>query len=161
VIFLEHKHLYRQTYNKGVYPGPEYAIPFGLAAKVREGRDLTIVTYGALVQRSLTAAQRLAEEGIEAEILDLRTLQPYDWEAIADSVRRTSRCLVVHEEMRTFGYGAEIAARVQEELFHDLDAPVRRVGALDCHVAYAPELEEAILPQSATVEAAARDLARF
>jgi len=161
VIFLEHKHLYRQTYNKGIYPGPEYTIPFGLAARVREGRHLTIVTYGALVHRSLQAAQRLAEEGIEAEILDLRTLNPYDWDSIAESVRRTNRCLVVHEEMRSFGYGAEIAARIQEELFHELDAPVRRVGALDCHVAYAPELEEAILPQPATVEAAARDLARF
>jgi 2-oxoisovalerate dehydrogenase E1 component len=161
VIFLEHKHLYRQTYNKGVYPGPEYRIPFGQAARVREGDTLTIVTYGALVQRSYTAAQKLAAEGIECEILDLRTLAPYDWEAIAESVRRTNRCLIVHEEMRSWGYGAEIAARIQEELFHDLDAPVRRVGAMDCHVAYAPELEEVILPQVTDVEAAARELARF
>ena len=161
VIFLEHKHLYRQTYNKGVYPGPEYVLPFGQAAKTREGDTLTIVTYGALVHRSYQAAQRLAAEGIECEILDLRTLAPYDWDAIAESVTRTNRCLIVHEEMRAWGYGAEIAARIQEELFHDLDAPVRRVGAMDCHVAYAPELEEVILPQIADVENAARELAQF
>ncbi len=161
VIFLEHKHLYRQTFNKAVYPGPDYQIPFGSAACIREGRDLTIVTYGALVQRSFQAAQRLAQEGIEVEILDLRTLNPYDWESIADSVTRTNRCLIVHEEQRSWGFGAEIAARIQEELFHDLDAPVRRVGALDCHVAYAPELEEVILPQSSTVETAARELFQF
>ncbi|MFQ5655308.1 MAG: thiamine pyrophosphate-dependent enzyme, partial [Planctomycetota bacterium] len=148
VIFLEHKHLYRQTHNKGIDPGSGYTIPFGMASRVREGTGITIITYGALVQRSLVAAGKLAAEaGIEVEILDLRTLNPYDWEAIRESVCKTSRALVVHEEPRSWGFGAEIAARVGEELFEQLDAPVRRVGALDCHVAYAPDLEEVTLPQ--------------
>ncbi len=162
VIFLEHKHLYRQTYNKGAYPGPDFAIPFGLAKRMREGSALTIVTYGALVQRSLAAAKRLAEEdGIEAEVLDLRTLNPYDWEAIAESVRKTNRALVAHEESRSWGFGAEIAARSAEELFDELDAPVRRIGAMDCHVAYCPDLEEVILPQSEGIHAEALALARY
>ncbi|MFN0060015.1 MAG: thiamine pyrophosphate-dependent enzyme [Planctomycetota bacterium] len=162
VIFMEHKHLYRQTYNKGAYPGPDYSIPFGLAAKVRSGQHLTIVTYGALVQRSLAAAKQLAEEhGFEADILDLRTLNPYDWDAIRESVCRTHRVLVAHEESLSWGYGAEIAARIGDELFHELDAPVRRVGSLDCFVAYAPDLEEVILPQPQHILAAARALAQF
>ncbi|MCZ6600797.1 MAG: dehydrogenase E1 component subunit alpha/beta [Acidobacteria bacterium] len=148
VIFMEHKHLYRQTYNKGVYPGPDYMIPFGQAAQVRAGHDITVVTYGALVERSLRAANQLAEEqGMETEILDLRTLNPYDWEAIATSVRRTGKVLVAYEDTRSFGYGAEIAARIADELFEYLDAPVRRVGAMDTWVAYHPDLEEVILPQ--------------
>jgi 2-oxoisovalerate dehydrogenase E1 component len=148
VIFMEHKHLYRQTYNKGVYPGPDYMIPFGHAAQVRAGQDLTVVTYGALVERSLRAANQLAKErGTETEILDLRTLNPYDWEAIATSVRRTGKVLVAYEDTRSFGYGAEIAARIGDELFEYLDAPVRRVGAMDTWVAYHPDLEDAILPQ--------------
>lgn len=162
VIFLEHKHLYRQTYNKGAYPGPDYTVPFGCAARVREGDDLTIVTYGALVHRSNTAARKLAEEhGIEAEVLDLRSLSPYDWEAIAESVQRTNRVLIAHEENRSWGYGAEIAARISEELFDHLDAPVRRVASLDCFVAYAPEVEERILPQIDDVYGAALDLAQY
>jgi 2-oxoisovalerate dehydrogenase E1 component len=161
VLFLEHKHLYRQTHNKGVYPGPDYTIPFGKAARVREGRDVTVVTFGALVHRSLLAAKQAALDGIEAEILDLRTLSPYDWDAVAASVRRTGRLVVAHEDSLSWGYGAEIAARVAGELFEHLDAPVRRVGALDTFVGYNPVLEDAILPQVETIAAALRDIARY
>jgi 2-oxoisovalerate dehydrogenase E1 component len=148
VLFLEHKHLYRQTYNKGRYPGTDYCIPFGKARKVREGKHLTIVTYGALVQRSLVAAKEVSQQqGIEVEILDLRTLNPYDWEAIAESVKKTSKAIVAHEDCLSWGYGAEIAARISDELFEYLDGPVRRIGATDTFVAYAPDVEDAQLPQ--------------
>jgi 2-oxoisovalerate dehydrogenase E1 component len=161
VLFLEHKHLYRQVHNKGAYPGPDYMIPFGRAARAREGRDLTVVTYGALVHRSLQAAKQAALDGIEAEILDLRSLNPYDWDAIAASVRRTGKVLVAHEDSRSWGYGAEIAARIGSELFEFLDAPVRRVGALDTFVGYNPVLEEAILPQVSDLATVIRELARY
>ena len=162
VLFLEHKHLYRQTYNKGAYPGPDYMIPFGRANVVREGDGLTVVTYGATVQRSVRAAERLEEEaGLRAEILDLRTLAPFDWEAVAASVRRTGRLLVVHEDTRSFGFGAEIAAEAGERLFEYLDAPVARVGALDTFVAYAPEVEDEILPQIDDIAEAMGRLARW
>jgi 2-oxoisovalerate dehydrogenase E1 component len=161
VLFLEHKHLYRQTYNKGQYPGPDYMIPFGKAARVREGTDLTVVTFGALVQRSLVAARQAEADGLSPEIIDLRSLAPYDWNAIAESVRKTGRALVVHEDSRSFGYGAEIAARIGDELFEHLDAPVRRVGALDTFVGYNPALEDEILPQVRDVLAAMRDLAKY
>jgi len=161
VLFLEHKHLYRQAYNKGRYPGPDYAIPFGRASRVREGSDLTIVTFGALVQRSLVAARQAEAEGIQAEILDLRTLSPYDWDAIAASVKKTGRALVVHEDNRSWGYGAEIAARIGSELFEWLDAPVQRIGALDTFVGYYPGLENAILPQVSGVLQAIRELKRY
>jgi 2-oxoisovalerate dehydrogenase E1 component len=148
VLFLEHKHLYRQTYNKSAYPGDDFLVPFAKAKTVREGTDLTIITYGALVQRSLVAARNAEQQqGINAEVIDLRTLAPYDWETIAASVRKTSKVIVAHEDTRTHGFGAEIAARVGEELFEYLDAPVRRVAALDTFVAYAPQLEDVILPQ--------------
>jgi len=161
VLFLEHKHLYRQAHNKGVYPGPDYMIPFGRAARVREGSDLTVVTFGALVQRSLVAAKQVALDGVEAEVLDLRSLSPYDGEAIAASVRRTGRVLVAHEDCLSWGYGAEIAARIGQELFEHLDAPVRRVGALDTFVGYNPILENAILPQVDDLATAMRELARY
>jgi 2-oxoisovalerate dehydrogenase E1 component len=161
VLFLEHKHLYRQTYNKSPYPGPDHMIPFGRAARVRPGTDLSVITYGALVERSLRAARILAGEGIEAEVIDLRTLNPFDWEAVADSVRRTGKALVAHEDTLSFGYGAEIAALVADRLFDHLDAPVRRVGAIDAFVAYEPGLEEAILPQIEDLRRAMADLAAY
>jgi len=148
VMFLEHKHLYRQTYNKSVYPGPDYMIPFARAAERRPGSDVVIVTWGALVQRSLLAAQMAEKNGISAGVIDLRTIQPYDFETIAEAVKRTSRVIVAHEDQMTCGFGAEIAARISEELFEYLDAPVTRIGAMDTPVAYAPELEEVILPQT-------------
>ena len=161
VMFLEHKHLYRQAYNKSAYPPDNFMIPFGKAKKVREGKDLTIITYGALVQRSLVAAKQAEQEGTSVEIIDLRSLAPYDWEAIAESVRKTNRVIVAHEDSLSFGYGAEIAARIADELFLDLDAPVRRVCALDTFVAYAPQLEDAILPQSSDVAKAIAELKAF
>jgi 2-oxoisovalerate dehydrogenase E1 component len=161
VLFLEHKHLYRQTYNKGQYPGPEYRIPFGQAAVKRAGSDVTLVTFGALVQRALVAARQLEAEGIQTEVLDLRSLSPYDWEGVARSVRKTGKVIVAHEDARSWGYGAEIAARIADELFENLDAPVRRIGALDTFVGYNPVLEDAILPQVSTITAAIRDLKRY
>src|ERR1035437_3686360 len=146
VLFLEHKRLYRETHDRAPYPGPDFAIPFGKARIVRPGSDLTLITYGALVPRSLQAAERAKREhNIDVEILDLRTLNPYDWESIAASVKKTSRVIVAHEDMISWGYGAEIAARIADELFDSLDAPVRRVGSLDTFVAYQPLLEDAIL----------------
>ena len=147
VMFLEHKHLYRQTYNKAEYPGPDYMIPFGRAAERRPGTDVVILTWGALVQRSLVAAQLAEKTGVSARVIDLRTIIPYDWNFIAEAVRSANRVIVAHEDQLTCGFGAEIAARISEELFEYLDAPVTRVAAMDTPVAYAPELEEAILPQ--------------
>lgn len=162
VIFLEPKHLYRQTYNKGPYPGPEYMIPFGKAARVAAGDDITLITYGALVHRSRTALRHVQKRrDISVDLLDLRTLAPYDWNSIAESVKRTGKALVVHEESRAWGYGAEIAARIGEELFEWLDAPVRRVAALDSFVAYHPTLEDTILPQVSDVEAAIEAMADY
>lgn len=162
VLFLEHKRLYREPAGKALDPGSEYCIPFGKAKTVREGKDLSIITYGAVVSRSLQAAQRLErEKGISVEVIDLRSLSPYDWDAIATSVRKTNRVIVAHEDMMSWGYGAEIAARIADELFHDLDAPVRRVASMDTFVAYQPILEDAILPQPDDLYRAAADLAAF
>ena len=162
VLFLEHKRLYRETYGRAAYPGPDYMIPFGKARLVREGTDMTLVTYGATVPRALQAAQRIERElGVSVELLDLRTLSPYDWDAIATSVRKTNRVIVAHEDMLSWGYGAEIAARIADELFEDLDAPVRRVGAMDTFVAYQPLLEDEILPQPDDFYQAMNELADY
>jgi len=161
VLFCEHKHLYRQTYNKASYPGPDYMVPFGKAAVRRDGSDVVVFTWGALVQRSLLAAQQAERLGISVAVVDLRTIIPYDWETIATYTKRTSRVIVAHEDQLTCGFGAEIAARISEELFEFLDAPVKRVAALDCPVAYAPVLEETILPGTADVLKAIRASAAY
>jgi 2-oxoisovalerate dehydrogenase E1 component len=162
VMFLEHKRLYREPFGKGVYPGPDYMVPFGKASIVQAGTDVTVITYGAVVPRALQAAQKLErEEGIKVEIIDLRSLSPYDWEAIATSVRKTNRVVVAYEDALSWGYGAEIAARIADELFQDLDAPVRRVAAKDTFVAYQPILENAILPQPEDIARAIRDITHF
>jgi 2-oxoisovalerate dehydrogenase E1 component len=162
VMFLEHKRLYRETYGRSPYPGPDYMIPFGKAKTVKEGKDLTVITYGAVVPRALQAAQRIErEQGVSVELIDLRTLNPYDWEAIAASVRKTSRVIVAYEDTLSWGYGAEIAARIADELFEDLDAPVKRVAATDTFVAYQPVLEDAILPQAEDLFRAMEGLAKF
>jgi 2-oxoisovalerate dehydrogenase E1 component len=149
VLFLEHKKLYREPYNRSPHPGADFTIPFGEARVAKPGDHLTIVTYGALVQKSLLAAAKLEAEhpGRTVEVLDLRSLSPYDWESIAASVRKTSRVMIAYEDMLSWGYGAEIAARIADELFHFLDAPVKRVAAKDTWVAYSPVLEDHILPQ--------------
>jgi len=161
VIFLEHKHLYRQTYNKGQYPGPNFMIPFGKAKVLREGKDLTVVTYGATVQRALTAANQMADEGIDVEVIDLRTLSPWDRETVFASVKKTSRVVVGYEDALSWGYGAELAAAIADECFAWLDAPVKRVASADTYVAYAPQLEDAILPQVENFKSAYAELMRF
>jgi 2-oxoisovalerate dehydrogenase E1 component len=162
VLFLEHKRLYRETYGRAPYPGPDFAIPFGKARIVRPGKDLTLVTYGAVVPRALQAAEKAKREhNIDVELIDLRTLNPYDWEAIAESVRKTSRVIVAHEDMQSWGFGAEIAARIADELFEDLDAPVKRVAGMDTFVAYQPVLEDAILPQPEKILKAIVDLRAY
>jgi len=161
VLFLEPKHLYRQTHNRAPYPGRDYMIPFGKARLVQEGTTLTIVTYGSLVHRAVQALKALEQDGIQPEILDLRSLNPYDWDLIAASVTKTNRVLVLHEDNISWGYGAEIAARIADELFEFLDAPVRRLAAKDVYVPYHPVLEDAVLPQPADIVRAARALAAF
>jgi 2-oxoisovalerate dehydrogenase E1 component len=162
VLFLEHKRLYRETFGRGAYPGPEYAVPFGKAKIVRTGKDVTLITYGALVPRSLQAAEKLHREtGVDVELIDLRTLSPYDWETIVESVKKTSKAIVAHEDMMSWGYGAEIAARIGDELFDWLDAPVRRVAAMDTFVAYQPLLEDAILPQPEDLYRAMLEMAKY
>ena len=162
VLFLEHKHLYRQVHNKGAYPGPDYMVPFGKAKVVRPGRDVTVVACGALVKRACDAA-RTAEDrhGTSAEVIDLRTISPLDMETVGDSVRRTNKVLVAHEDALSFGIGAEVAARVADDLFPWLDAPVRRVASKDTWVAYSPQLEKAILPQPDDVLQAILGLASY
>ena len=161
VMFLEHKHLYRQPYNRSENPGPDFTIPFGKARTVREGTDLSIITYGALVHRSEVAAAQLEREGISVEIIDLRSLSPYDWEAIAATVRKTHRVIVAYEDMQSWGYGAELAARIADELFDELDAPVKRVAAMDTFCAYQPKLEDVILPQTSHITAAVKQLLEY
>jgi 2-oxoisovalerate dehydrogenase E1 component len=161
VMFLEHKHLYRQTYNKGAYPGDGFMIPFGKGSLRRPGTDVAVLTWGALVQRSLLAAQQAEKDGVSAAVFDLRTISPYDWDGIAALVKQTNRVVIAHEDTLTCGFGAEIAARISDELFGELDAPIRRVAALDCPVAYAPDLERAILPQAADVLEAIKETAAY
>ncbi len=161
VIFLEHKHLYRQTYNKGRYPGPNFMIPFGKAKIVRPGSDMTVVTYGATVQRAITAANQAAEDGLNVEVIDLRTLSPWDKETVYESVKRTSRVIVAYEDAISWGYGAEIAASIANDCFAWLDAPVKRVASTDTYVGYAPRLEDAILPQVEDFRAAYLELGEF
>jgi len=158
VMFLEHKHLYRQPYNRSEYPGADFTIPFGKARVVKEGTDVSIITYGAFVHRAEVAAAQLEREGVSAEIVDLRSLSPYDWDGICASVRKTHRVIVAYEDMLSWGYGAELAARIADELFDELDAPVRRIAAMDTFCAYQPRLEDAILPQSDTVVTAVKKL---
>lgn len=161
VLFLEHKHLYRQTYNRAPYPGPDFMIPFGKANRLREGKHLTVITYGALVKRALDACAQAEKQGIDVELLDLRTISPYDWEAIAESVKKTGKALVVYEDSLSWGSGAEIAARIADELFDWLDGPVQRVASLDTFVGYQPILEDEILPQTADVLAGIEKLAAY
>jgi 2-oxoisovalerate dehydrogenase E1 component len=161
VLFLEHKHLYRQTYNKGEYPGADYTIPFGKSAVRREGTDVVVVTWGALVQRSILAAQQAEKDGVSTMVIDLRTIAPYDWDGVAAAVKKTSRVVIAHEDQITCGFGAEISARIASDLFEYLDAPIKRVGAMDTPVAYCPDLEEVILPGSADVLAAILETARY
>jgi 2-oxoisovalerate dehydrogenase E1 component len=158
VLFLEHKKLYREPYNRSLHPGSDYTIPFGKAKVVREGERLTVITYGAVVEKALRAVNEIGES---IEVIDLRSLAPYDWDGIAASVKKTSRVLIAHEDTLSWGYGAEIAARVAEELFGYLDAPVKRVGALDTWVGYSPELEDAILPQVDDLVRAMRQLLAY
>jgi 2-oxoisovalerate dehydrogenase E1 component len=162
VLFLEHKRLYRETFGRAAYPGPEYTIPFGKAKVVQQGTDLSVITYGAVVPRAVQAAQKLErEQGLKIELIDLRSLNPFDWDAIVASVSRTNRALVAYEDSLSWGYGAEIAARISDQLFEHLDAPVRRVAAMDTYVAYQPLLENAILPQISDLYRAMKDLAEF
>jgi 2-oxoisovalerate dehydrogenase E1 component len=162
VLFLEHKHLYRQTYNKAPNPGPNFMIPLGKAKVVREGTDLTVVTYGAVVQRSLVAAKEMEDQhGVKVEVIDLRSLSPVDWETVYRSVKKTSKVIVAYEDSLSWGYGSEIAARIADEMFPWLDAPVRRIAATDTFVAYAPELEDVILPQVENLKEAMEQMARF
>jgi 2-oxoisovalerate dehydrogenase E1 component len=161
VIFLEHKHLYRQTYNKAAYPGPNFMIPFGKAKVVRDGTDVTIVTYGATVQRAFAAANQLAESGLSVEVIDLRTLSPWDQDAVYNSVKKTNRAIVLYEDSISWGYGSEIAARIADDCFAWLDAPVKRLASTDTFVGYAPRLEDAILPQIDDIKRACEEIARF
>src|SRR5256714_5058240 len=161
VMSLEHKHLYRQPSNRSEYPGPDYTVPFGKARVVKEGSQVSIVTYGAIVHRAEVAAAQLEREGISVEIIDLRSLSPYDWAAIAATVRKNHRVIVAYEDMLSWGFGAEIAARIADELFEELDAPVKRVAAMDTFCAYQPKLEDVILPQTGHITAAVKQLLQY
>jgi 2-oxoisovalerate dehydrogenase E1 component len=162
VLFLEHKRLYRETYGRAADPGPDYMVPFGRAKVVLPGTDLTMITYGAVVPRALQAAQKLEREHqVRVELIDLRTLNPFDWETISASVQKTNRAIVAYEDTLSWGYGAEIAARIADQLFEHLDAPVRRVAAKDTWIAYQPILEDAILPQASDLFTAMKELAEY
>ncbi|MCW5964968.1 MAG: dehydrogenase E1 component subunit alpha/beta [Bryobacterales bacterium] len=163
VLFLEHKRLYREPYNRAPHPGPNYTIPFGKASIAKEGRTITVLTYGALVHKAIQAAAEIEKDDPKqsVEVIDLRSLSPYDWNAIRQSVEKTNRVLVAHEDTLSWGYGAEISARIADELFHRLDAPVGRVAAKDVWVAYNPMLENTILPQTHDLTREMRRLLAF
>jgi 2-oxoisovalerate dehydrogenase E1 component len=161
VMFFEHKHLYRQPYNRSEYPGPDYTVPFGKAHIVKEGSEVSIITFGAIVHRAEVAAAQLEREGVSVEIIDLRSLSPYDWDAIAATVCKNHRVIVAYEDMLSWGFGAEIAARIADELFEELDAPVRRVAAMDTFCAYQPKLEDVILPQTEHLVSAVKQLLEY
>jgi 2-oxoisovalerate dehydrogenase E1 component len=161
VIFLEHKNLYRQIYNKSAYPGPNFMIPFGKAKVVREGTDVTVVTYGATVQRAITAANAVSESGISVEVIDLRTLSPWDRDTVFESVKKNSRVIVAYEDSLQWGFGAEIAAAIADECFAWLDAPVKRIASTDTFVGYAPRLEDAILPQVEDFKRAYEEMVKY
>jgi 2-oxoisovalerate dehydrogenase E1 component beta subunit len=159
VLFFEHKFLYRRI--KEEIPSGEYTVPIGKAVIRREGGDLTILTYAAAVHMSLEAAEQLAKEGIDAEVMDLRTLLPLDRQAILTSLKKTNKLLIVHEDTRTGGIAGEIAAIVCEGAFEDLDGPIMRVTALDTPVPYSPPLEHRFLPNAEKIVVAARTLAKY
>jgi len=161
VLFLEHKNIYRQPYAKAPYPGPDFMVPFGRARVAREGHDVSVVTWGATVNRAVLAAQRLEAEGVSVEVVDLRTIIPWDRESVGLTVRKTSRALVLHEDSLTAGFGGEIAGWIAENCFESLDAPVRRIGAADTPVGYAPDLEDVILPQVDGITKTLRELAAY
>jgi 2-oxoisovalerate dehydrogenase E1 component len=161
VMFLEHKGLYRASFATSPEPDSNYLVPFGLAKTVRNGDDITVITWGMMVHRSLEAARKLEESGVSVEVVDLRTLNPLDVDAILNSVRKTGKVLIVHEDTLTGGFGAEIAAIITSEAFTLLDAPVKRVAAKDCHVPYGPTLENAMLPQTADIISSLNDLSKF
>jgi len=163
VLFLEHKRLYREPYNRSPHPGPDFTIPFAQARLVKPGANLTIVTYGALVQKSMQAVAQIEQKrpGTTVEVLDLRTLAPYDWQSIAKSVSKTSRVVIAHEDVLSFGFGAEIAARIAGELFTSLDAPIGRVAAMDTWVGYHPQLENEILPNAEKIAAEVERILAF
>ncbi len=161
VMFFEHKHLYRQPYNRSEYPGPDYTVPFGKAHIVKEGSEVSIITFGAIVHRAEVAAAQLEREGVSVEIIDLRSLSPYDWDAIAATVCKNHRVIVAYEDMLSWGFGAEIAARISDELFEELDAPVKRVAAMDTFCAYQPKLEDVILPQTEHIVSAVKQLLEY
>jgi 2-oxoisovalerate dehydrogenase E1 component len=161
VIFMEHKGLYRQGYASSSEPDADYVLPFGIAAVKRQGTDISVISYGALVQRTLEAAKKMEERGVSVEVIDLRTLDPLDEHAIFTSVKKTGKVLVAHEDTLTAGFGAEIAARIAQNCFEHLDAPVRRVAALDTPVPYSPPLENAMLPNEAKILSALEELAAY
>ena len=160
-FFLEHKGLYRQSYAAASEPDADYMLPFGKAVVKRSGSDVTVVTWGALVQKSMEAARRLEKEGVTVEVVDIRTVNPLDMEAIIESVKKTGKVLVAHEDTRFQGFGAEIAAQIADQAFEYLDGPVQRLAGTDTPIPYSPVLEEAALPQTADIEKAIRDLSAY
>jgi 2-oxoisovalerate dehydrogenase E1 component len=161
VLFLEQKGLYRQGFAKSAEPHDEYLLPFGKAAIKQEGKDLTIVTWGAMVQRSIEAVRLLEPDGLSCEIIDIRTIAPLDNETILNSAAKTNKVLIVHEDVCTGGFGAEIAARIADMAFEHLDGPIRRVAGKDAHVPYHWLLEEEILPQTSWIVTAIKDLVKY